>query len=129
MHENGTSTTLHSIRASIFELGYAPGLVLDNYRFADVFSRSTDLRQIPIAAFAQDPPDYQSACLGVFFSDNGGNVASLQRLVSLGAPLLFGVRQTDKNEYVDRWRVDVRKGPTLLESIPSKYLANAFIEH
>jgi hypothetical protein len=98
------------------EIGYANDLLRREYAFADLLGPSDAVRLIPLACFAQDPPSYRTACLGVFVGGPGIDVADYS---ALGAPQLLEVRDGEGGEQgeVWRWKVPARGEPELLERI------------
>ena len=91
-------------RAILFRLrgiGYTDELLQEDYQFNDWFDSGCPQRQINAAAFAQTPLSYDTACVGVFLSANGTDARFISSFRSLGAPLLFEIR----DDHVVPWRV------------------------
>lgn len=100
------------------EIGYANELLRREYAFADLLGSSDAVRRIPLACFAQEPPSYRTACLGVFV---GGPGVDVTHYSALGAPQLLEVRDGDGRDQgeVWRWKISARGEPELLERIAS----------
>jgi len=61
---------LSIIRNELERLGYLHNLLQENYVFDDAAVSGNRELNIPLAAFAQWPPSYRSACIGIL-SANG----------------------------------------------------------
>src|SRR5690242_19401568 len=77
---------LQSIQQQLRDIGYASNLIRRDNQYADVSGQSYLTRHIPLAAFAQDPPSYRNACIGVIFSNCAVGAANVAGHVALGAP-------------------------------------------
>jgi hypothetical protein len=104
------------------EIGYTDGLLRRDYAFADLLSNSDAVRQISLAAFAQEPPSYRNACFGVLRSGPGIQVSQFR---ALGAPQLLEIDETE----VRRWKVTSDGEPEILQRIPSDELLRTIREH
>jgi hypothetical protein len=113
-------------RAGLTEIGYRDDLLRGEYRFADMLDEATPTRLIDLAAFAQDPPSYRSACFGVAVLDSY-DANALQQYRALGAPQLL-VLSPDRGEVL-RWRVSANGPPTFIERIDAEHLRAAFRAH
>ncbi|MCH7989103.1 MAG: SAM-dependent DNA methyltransferase, partial [Planctomycetes bacterium] len=89
----------NSVLAELRALGYANGLLQEDYKFGDWFARSVTERTIDAAAFGQTPVSYESACFGVVKSPQED--AAISHYRALGAPIVFEV----KADCVRRWVV------------------------
>lgn len=88
-------------RVSLQEIGYRDDLLFRNYPFADFFSSTYSVREVPLAAFVQYPPSYRSSGIGILSAN--GDYPVMENYVSLGAPYLFVVQSS--KDRVDLWRV------------------------
>ncbi|MDQ3702996.1 MAG: hypothetical protein M3442_19045 [Chloroflexota bacterium] len=98
------------------EIGYGDDLLRRDYAFADLLGVSDAVRRIPLAGFAQEPPSYRTACVGVFVASPGIDVADYS---ALGAPQLLEIKDSEDGDRgeVRRWKVSARGDPVLLERI------------
>lgn len=82
--------------ALVQSAGYAREAVLRNYRYADYLDDSQEVRRVDLAAFAEMPPSYRSACVAVArFNQDQASQQCLADLRALGARLVvaLGPRQ------------------------------------
>src|SRR4051812_15577794 len=77
-------------------LGYRGDLQIRGYEFSDWFGDGNERVTVPVAAFARQPADYDSACLAVFLQNGGGPPL---RYRSLGAPIGIEVQE----DYIVPW--------------------------
>lgn len=105
---------LASARDGLTELGYTGGLLRENYRFVNLMVRASAVERVPLAAFAQEPPSYRTACFAVALVTNGAP-ADLRRYASLGAPQLLTLHPPDNT--IGRWMVRAETEPELLERL------------
>lgn len=117
---------LELTRDSLLHLGYRDDLLRRGYPFADVLIESSPTRTIDLAAFAQEPPSYRSACFGVAILDKYGP-DSLQQYRALGAPQLLVL--SPERGIVRRWRMTATGVPTFIEAIAPEHLRTAFQAH
>ncbi len=113
------------IRTALRNIGYRDDLLISNYEYADSSSNIAPLRQIPIAGFAQAPPTYRNACVGVVFANGVSGADLIKSHRSLGAPLIFEIDST----YVNRWKMTRSGAPEFIERIESRQLENAFVRN
>jgi len=92
---------LEGARTSFREIGYRDDLLLSQYPFADILSRTDEIRTVPLAGFAQHPPSYKSAGFGILVGN--GVAPHLSEFISLGAPHLFVVSLSENR--IHRWKV------------------------
>ena len=86
------NNVLNALKAALQGIGYEDRSVRRNYSFADLSGEGVNVRQVPMAAFADYPHSYQNACVGVVFAPEGRTGEELLRQYqSLGAPLLLEV--------------------------------------
>ncbi len=113
----------HAVLSHLRGIGYTRELLQEDYQFNDWFVTGCPSRSIPAAAFAQTPFSYDTACFGVFLSANGTSGGHVTRFRSLGAPLVFEVRE----DGVVPWRVGRDVGNTISHArIPPESLNAAF---
>lgn len=117
---------LDMTRDGLQELGYRDDLLRRSYPFADVLIDSSPTRTIDLAAFAQEPPSYRSACFGVAILDQYGP-DSLQQYRALGAPQILVL--SPERGMVRRWRMTATGAPTFIEAIAPEHLRTAFQAH
>lgn len=107
-------------------IGYTGELLQKSYEFHDWFVAGCPRRSIPVATFAQTPFSYDTACLGVFLAANGTQAGDVTQFRSLGAPLVFEVR----DDGVVPWRVGRDAASTLAHPrIAPEALDAAFRNH
>ena len=80
---------LSEIRNQLNELGYVDDLIKENYAFDDAASHLRKDLHIPLAAFAQTPPSYRSACIGVLSPNGNSGENFVSEYRTLGAPFVF----------------------------------------
>jgi len=95
-------------------MGYRGGLLRENYAFVDLQTSPASVERIPLAAFAQEPTSYRSACFGVAVISDGAHHA-LRRYTSLGAPQLFSLHP--REDRIGRWIVRAHGDPDLVEKL------------
>lgn len=107
---------LATARRGLYELGYQDRLLQENYDFADPLTDGA-VKQIPLAAFGQEPLSYRTACLGVTIAqdDHFGDPRSYR---ALGAPQILMLHP----DQVSRWKMTATGAPALLERFPSDRL-------
>lgn len=110
-------------RGGLKEIGYRDNLLRDTYPFADVLAETSPTREIPLAAFAQEPTSYRSACFGVTVLDHY-TPDTLQQYRALGAPQILVL--SPASDTVQRWRMTATGEPVFIERIASEHLLSAF---
>jgi len=120
---------LDTARDGLLAIGYRNELVQPNYTFADPLAPSPPVRSIDLAAFAQAPPSYRSACFGVVVLPQNGydGAEAIRQYQALGAPQILGLHP--KMAQVQRWKVVAEGVPQLIERIDPAHLYNAILEH
>lgn len=106
MHNNHETLMRNAVYSSLREIGYTDDLRSEEYVFPDFLSNTTagagNLLRVEIAAFAQRPFSYRSACFGVITtSDESPNAIRPYR--ALGAPQILALHP--KGQYLRRWKV------------------------
>jgi hypothetical protein len=115
---------LNIAREGLREIGYQDELLRTEYEFTDMLSYEQPLRKIDLAAFAQEPPSYRNACIGIIAPPrNGSDVISNYR--ALGAPQILSLHPDE--EKVLRWKIFANTKPELIEVIDSRYLQNVIL--
>ncbi len=117
---------LHEAHEGLRDIGYQDELLRSTYQFADMFARNSPLRTIAIAGFAQEPPSYRNACIGIAVPSHQGS-AAIAEYKALGAPQILALHPTDKKIF--RWKILAQGQPELLETIEATYLRNAIQAH
>ena len=106
-------------------MGYVGGLLHENYQFADVLSPHYGVRQIHLAAFAQEPPSYRNASFGVAVANGVSGSELVDGHKSLGAPQIFEIN----GDKILRWKIASEGMPSLLEEVPLDHLPRLFDYH
>lgn len=114
---------LSEIRNQLNQLGYIDDLIKDDYAFDDATSPLKKDLHIPLAAFAQNPPSYRSACIGVLNSNGNSGEKFVSEYRTLGAPLFFETFA----DHIRQYKVNAKKAE-FIESIQANEIQNAF-EH
>ncbi len=110
------------VEQGLGEIGYTGQLLRRNYAFADLLGSDDSIRQVPLAGFAQEPPSYRSACVGVLYGQPGLDIEDYR---ALGAPQLF---ELDDHE-IRRWKVTANGPAELLGRIAPNDLLQTIREH
>ena len=116
---------LQQLKHEFQSIGYVGGLLQEDYAFADVLGSENTVRQIPLAAFAQEPPSYRTASFGVAVANGRSGPESIQDHRALGAPQILEVGEGR----VFRWKVTGKGMPVLLEQVESNQLSDLFSRH
>lgn len=106
-------------------IGYEDQLLRRSYTYNDVLSSSDRVRSVDLAGFAQTPPTYRNACIGVVVSNGDSGAAHVSKHRALGAPLIFEIDGTT----VKRWKVTATGAPELKEEIAFSQIERAFSDH
>ena len=117
------------VRAGLKEVGFTPDLLREDYAFADVYgddvSSPTSVVSIKLAAFAQDPPSYRNACMGVAaVKSHDPKLISPYR--ALGAPQVLSIVEGDSS--IHRWKIRADNAPYLLDRIERKDIRKAIVD-
>ena len=120
---------LDTTRDGLLTIGYRNELVQPDYTFADPLDSSLPVKNIDLAAFAQAPLSYRSACFGVVVLPQNGydGVEAIRRYQALGAPQILGLHP--EMAEVQRWKIVAEGTPQLIERINPAHLRNAILEH
>lgn len=103
-------------------LGYSKNLLHKDYSFDDATTVLPLERKACIAAFAQSPPSYRNACIGVVEAQEKHGIDNIINFLSLGAPLFLELYPDHVKTY---YAVNIKK-VTYLETIPIARLQQAF---
>ncbi len=89
------SIALHPLvrkaRESLKQIGYRDDLLLPDYVFSDVLGERDGSQTIPLAAFAQEPTSYKTACFGVALTTSD-DPREVEYCRALGAPMVLALR-------------------------------------
>ena len=120
------SVMLGAVKRKLQSLGYEGELLQENYAFRDFFASgatSLTVPRVPIAAFAQSPPSYRSACFGVTLPDeNGPDAIKIYR--ALGAPQVLALYPN--TGCIRRWKISATRDPELLEEFSYSEIDTTF---
>jgi len=110
------------VRDELKRLGYVDKLLRQDYAFDDASVAGTLELHIPLAAFAQWPPSYRNACIGVLTANGQSGPQFVTEYRTLGAPMFFEVVK----DRLDRYRIEASGQASFLESIPARNIHRAF---
>nr|MBC8461391.1 N-6 DNA methylase [Deltaproteobacteria bacterium] len=113
---------LSTIRNELEGLGYSNNLLQENYVFDDAAVSGNRELNIPLAAFAQWPPSYRNACIGILSANGQSGPAHISMYRTLGAPMFFEAF----HDHFDRYRIQATGEVVFLESIPTRDIRQAF---
>jgi len=116
------ATLLTAAREGLLEIGYQSHLLQENYSYVDMLAQDEPLRQIDLAAFAQEPPDYHNACIGVAIPLHEG-ARAIANYRALGALQILAFYPETQEVY--RWKIQAQGEPVLIERIDAAHLRNA----
>jgi hypothetical protein len=111
---------LSEVHTQLNTIGYNDELLRKDYIFDDAYSSDKNLC-IPLAAFAQFPPSYRNACIGILTANGNSGSGFVSDFRALGAPMFFEVL----GDHIRRYRVNP-SGAEFLESIDAKHIKRAF---
>ncbi len=117
-----TANTLSMVRAELNGLGYAGPLMREDYAFDDASAAGARELRVPVATFAQSPPSYRNACIGVLLANGQAGPQHVATYRALGAPLLFEI----SGERVDLFQITASGQAVFLETVPASRLREAF---
>jgi len=115
-------SVLSTIRNELKGLGYTDNLLQESYVFDDASFSGTRELVSPLAAFAQCPPSYRNACIGVLSANGQSGPQHVSMYRSLGAPMFFEAFP----DHLDRYRIEATREAVFLESIPIQDIRQAF---
>ena len=126
MTDAQTADRLLSItRDGLVSLGYTGGLLRENYPFVDLAAPAWPVERVHLAAFAQEPLSYRTACFAVTVIPDV-EPAGLRRYASVGAPQLVTLHPRDNS--IGRWIVRAETEPELIERLPPAEFQQRFVE-
>ena len=115
-------STFQIVKKELQDLGYSGDLLQEDYVFDDASASQTKELRIPLGAFAQWPPSYRSACIGVIQANGHSGPGFVSSYRALGAPMFLEVHE----DHIVRYRMEAVRQPVELESIPSRNISKAF---
>jgi hypothetical protein len=110
------------VRNELNRLGYVGQLIQDDYVFDDASTAGTRELRAPVATFAQWPPSYRNACIGVLLANGQAGPQHVAGYSALGAPLFFEI----SGDRADRFQITASGKAVFLESVPAPHLRRAF---
>jgi hypothetical protein len=113
------------VRDGLLAIGYEEDLLREQYAFADLTTPESNLQRIDLAAFAEEPVSYRSACFGITVLHNGQQ--GLRSFLSLGAPQLLTIHPREKQ--IGRWIVKASDEPELIEKLSGGRFRERLNEH
>ncbi len=125
MEDHDHLSVLGRVRDELRDLGYVDGLLREKYDFADFLAPDYSVRQIPLAAFTQEPPSYRHASFGVAVSNGVAGAELVQGYRALGAPQIFEVTR----DQVVRWKVTGTGTPARLDEVSADQVSALFADH
>ncbi len=113
------------VRDGLLAIGYEENLLREQYAFADLTTPESTLRHIDLAAFAEEPVSYKSACFGITVLRNEHQ--NLRSFLSLGAPQLLTIHPRERQ--IGRWIVKASDEPELIEKMSGAGFRQRLKEH
>ncbi len=111
----------HVEKALVEEAGFSREAVLRDYAYADYMGPQHEVREVALAAFAESPPSYRSACVAVSqVSADSAAPTELTSLRALGAPRVITIGPSRASF----WRLGEADRPEHLEDQPRAEIAN-----
>jgi hypothetical protein len=110
------------VRDELNRLGYVGQLMQEDYAFDDASAAGAQELRAPIATFAQWPPSYRNACIGVLLANGQAGPQHVAAYRALGAPMFFEVSE----DRADRFQIMASGQAVFLESVPALHLRRAF---
>ncbi len=104
---------LKLIKRALQDIGYTGNLIQENYKFTNFLGQDFLVDTIPLAAFAQEPPSYRNACIGVVHANGASGAPLVDRYRSLGAPQILEIHE----HHLCRWKMSFQDSPVLLEKV------------
>ncbi len=115
-------STVDRLRESMQRIGYRHELLFSGYNYAYITGTVYTTNTISLAAFAQAPPSYRNACMGVIVSNGRSVACEVAEHRFLGAPLIFEIAP----DAVRRWKVTSQGDPELRQDIPLDQIEEVF---
>jgi hypothetical protein len=95
-------TAFQIVKKELQGLGYSGDLLLENYAFDDASAAQKKELHIPLGAFAQWPPSYRTACIGVLQANGNAGPGFVSSYRAFGAPMFLEVHE----DHVIRYRME-----------------------
>lgn len=115
-------TAFQIVKNELQNLGYSEDLLQEDYVFDDASNAQIKELCIPLGAFAQWPPSYRTACIGVLQANGNADPQFVSSYRAFGAPMFLEVHEN----HVIRYRMEAVGQAVELESIPSRDISKAF---
>lgn len=117
-------TAIAKIKDELCKLGYSSKTIAHKYRFADLLSDGTPVREVALAAFTDTPVSYRNAAFGVIdsSSDPGSDILSLR---ALGASVWFCI----SGDKIEVWNTESNKRPKCTDIRPLDEIENLFLDN
>ena len=125
MEDQDHLLVLDRVRDELRDLGYVGGLLREKYDFADFLAPDYAVKQIPLAAFTQEPPSYRHASFGVAVANGVVGPELVQGYRALGAPQIFEIN----GDQVVRWKVTGTGTPARLGEVNADQVSALFADH
>ena len=120
-----TKTDIVSMfKAALTSAGYDAARIRRNYDFCDLTGSVSQVRRIPLAAFAGYPQSYRNARVGVTFAEESAGDPARESL-ALGAPLLMVV----KGDIVQPWAMGIDSARPAGKPFPLHHTDRVFREN
>ncbi|MEK6286681.1 MAG: hypothetical protein AABO57_13150 [Acidobacteriota bacterium] len=118
---------LLEIERAMEGIGYRKdrNLLWREYEYTDVIGTRREVRTIDLAGFAQSPPSYRNACIGVIVSNGLSGAVHVAKYRALGAPLIFEL----DGPLVRRWKITAIGEPELKQEISLQEIGNVFRDY
>ena len=117
---------LTTVKKGLRDIGYRDDLLREHYGFVDILAQDQPLRQIELAAFAQEPPSYRNACIGITIPSYDGPEA-IRVYRALGAPQILALHP--KAHMIRRWKIPAQGDPIPIDTIEPSQLYTTIQAH
>lgn len=118
---------LSVVRGCLLGIGYQEDLLLTDYKFRDFLKETNSFdgesSAIELAAFAQSPPSYRSACIGITVPRDESS-QPIARFRALGTPQILALYP--KRQVARRWKIPAAGDPEHLDEFSFDTLASKF---
>ncbi len=116
---------LTTVKEGLRDIGYRDDLLREKYGFVDILAQD-QLREIEFAAFAQEPPSYRNACIGVTVPSHDSPEA-IQVYRALGAPQILSLHP--QAHIIRRWKIPAQGNPIPIGTIEPSELYTTIQAH
>lgn len=113
---------LSTVRDGLSRLGYVGQLQQLDYDFDDASAEGVRELRVPVATFAQWPPSYRNACIGVLVANGRAGPEHVSAYRALGAPMFFEVFP----DRADRYLIPASGQALFLEAIQAPHIVGVF---